>query len=171
MISKWKEQDSNVRRRKESGEEMERIYIYLGFVEVDFIATSHEGRNWKDGYQETKTQKLKILERNQALHRFISFSLKSSFFLILFVRVCVWLQLCIKEQRDRLCVRGRKKWNISYLLLLEREIERVKGASKTKRATVVDGDEREDKAAGRIKLFTWVLPSLFPLSPSLPPSC
>lgn len=36
------------------------------------------------------------------------------------------------------------------------------GVSQTHRnETVVDGDERDDKASGRIKLFIWVLPLPF----------
>jgi hypothetical protein len=61
----------------------------------------------------------------------------------------------IREQRDWLCVRERA--GETYIFFSG---ERVKGTSKTKRATEVHGDERDDKAGGRIKLLTWVLPSL-----------
>lgn len=44
---------------------------------------------------------------------------------------------------------------------VKRERERVKGRGREEGTTEMDGDERDDKAGGRIKLFIWVPPFLF----------
>jgi hypothetical protein len=116
-------------------------------------------------YQDDKTQKLKTLERNQTLHCFISFTRNTWILLSLSLSLslshssyCYYIYTAaayIREQRDWLCVRERA--GETYIFFSG---ERVKGTSKTKRATEVHGDERDDKAGGRIKLLTWVLPSL-----------